>query len=275
MRRVVVLSALLLAVGCRPAVTIRPLLPAPYDVGAERKVTLEVDAASGSGIDTLDRAGGEIDHPGLPVPEVEQQLSRELRSTGYFTAAPPDSADLVFHVHVTAFQVKVWSGDSAKSDRTLESVMQAKLVVSKRNGEAVATRFYTAQAKQWLLSGANAGDLKGTMVRDTSADLVRKIVHDFVPVADERRVELEDAPEVKGAVELITRGQLDQARAALEEVLTRTPGSAAAHYNLGLIDEAESDFPAAARHFQEAQRLSPRPLYAAALERVKGLRKVR
>ena len=84
---------------------------------------------------------------------------------------------------------------------------------------------------------------------------------DYVRIDDEEKA-------LEPVVKLMKDGQLPAARAALQAHLQANPGSAAAAYNLGVLDEADGDLAAARAHYAQAQGLSPKSLYQDGLERV-------
>jgi Flp pilus assembly protein TadD len=70
------------------------------------------------------------------------------------------------------------------------------------------------------------------------------------------------------ALRLIADQRLDEARSELLELLNDAPDDAAAHHNLGVLEELREDFGAARERYSRAQQLAPSAQHREALERV-------
>jgi hypothetical protein len=274
--KLLVLGATLALSACGPALVIHRQLPPTYDVGASRNIAVQVvagppDLSTVSLLHAVKGLGsGESQDVGVPVDELQRQLSNALVESRYFTpAATPGDADLLFQLTVTQWWTQQW-------DRQLKASLQSQLQVSRRDGHPLATQKYATTAQLPIADGTTAGDWEPSLLSSTIQQMVAAITHDFAPTGEDRRIPLDDsAPEVKAAVALMAKGELLQARAELERLLGANPGLAAVHYNLGVLEEGQSDFPAAEQRFLRAEQLQSRQLYRDALRRVSGLRRGR
>lgn len=271
-------AVLFVAVGtaCGPSMIVQRRLPSPIDVGPARRIAVEVvvgkrDTSTLGLIHGL--AGivtGESADVRVPVAELQAQLVQRLNETQHFTVTPVDSSELLFQLVVTHWWTQQWDKSATASLET-----QLRVIRPKANGEQVAVRDYAVSSELALEPGHGLDALSSALLADAVGTTVGRVAYDFAPTNDERRVFLDDSsPEVQPAVVLMEKGVLKEARAVLEDVLRASPDSAPAHFNLGVLDENESNFPAAEEHFRRAEALHPRHLYRDALRRVKGLRRV-
>src|SRR5688500_10975787 len=95
----------------------------------------------------------------------------------------------------------------------------------------------------WLFTAVVAGLGSGPTLGQTT------------PTAD---VVAEERKTLDAAQKLIEMGKLTEARAAIDAALQRDPGSARAHYLLGMLNERRRDLPAAAAAYERAIQYSPR-----------------
>jgi tetratricopeptide (TPR) repeat protein len=274
-------AVLMSALACAPALVIHRRLPPAHDVGDQRRAAVLI--ASGPGDRSTPAlihavAGlvtGESQDPLAAVAELQARLPEALQHTGYFELAPAEAADLVFELTVTQWWTQVWDADALHDSRYVKASLASRLRVLRRSsGEVVATTDYAVTTKLPLGEDGHAGDAAPELVADAVDQTIRSIIYDFAPTRDDRRIPLDEAVEVRSAIALIEQGALPDAREELERVLRSSPTSAAAHYNLGVLDEAKSDFPSAERRYARAEELRSRQLYRDGLRRVKGLRQV-
>jgi tetratricopeptide (TPR) repeat protein len=277
------LVLILASAGCSPALVVRRHLPPPIDLGSERHVFVEVQAGprDSSLLHTVGSVKGlwtgEQDDPGAPVEALREQLPARLEGTGYFAVVSPENAELLLRLTVTQWSMRRWTLEGPdNAQRFVEARLSAQLRVIRREGQApLAVRDYSADAR-WEATGDELlSEWAEPMMQQTLQTLLGQIVFELAPTIDERRIPLDDGPaEVKPAVALIQKGELLAARQLLEELLVKSPNSAEGHYNLGVLEEGDSNFPAAERLYRRAHELKSARRYVDALNRVKGLRRV-
>ena len=287
------LALLALSSGCAPSIGIVRTRPAAVNLAPARDVSVEVQAREMGMREALVTALG---GGGLAAATTALDLAlREQLGGVYstwrvgprfsFRVVPPQSAQCRLGVTVMDWNhelrveqpKKTASGSGANANtpppapkRTLHGRMETVLTATcAHRGQEVLTRGFSVQRTADLAVGAYELGVHEQLLRDEARELADNMAAAITPYeyADYVRIDDEEKA-LEPVVKLMKDGQLPAARAALQAHLQANPGSAAAAYNLGVLDEADGDLAAARAHYAQAQGLSPKSLYQDGLERV-------
>ena len=111
------------------------------------------------------------------------------------------------------------------------------------------------------------------VMRTDARHIARMFVEELYPTRITELVEMDDSdPAVRDGVELCKRGRFDAAFEAFFAAVRANPGSAAALYNLAVLQEARGNHDEAERLLVEAGRLAPHERIDLALSRVRRAR---
>jgi hypothetical protein len=154
--------------------------------------------------------------------------------------------------------------------RTIHGRMEAVLAATcAHRGQEVLTRSFSVQRSAELNQRSYELGVHEQLLRDEARELADDIAGAITPHEYADYVRIDDSePALEPVVKLMKDGQLPAARSALEAHLAANAGSAAAAYNLGVLDEADGNLAAARTRYAQAQGLSAKSLYADGLERV-------
>ena len=271
-----------LATGCGPTLGIVRTRPAPVNLSPATDVSVEVKAREMGMREALATAlgGGGLT---AATRALELSLREELtRPRSKFRVLPPESAQCRLGVTVMDWNHEVreeqpQASSSSKANaappapkRTIHGRMEAVLAATcAHRGQQVLTRSFTVQRTAELAPRAYEMGVHEQLLREEARVMADELAAVITPheYADYVRIDDSEKP-LAPAVKLMKDGQLPAARSALESHLASNPSSAAAAYNLGVLDEADGNLDAARAHYAQAQGIAPDPLYAAGLERV-------
>jgi len=275
-------AALVLCGACGPAVTIRRMAPAPYNLGPAHKLAL-VEAAGPSPRKTeLVRARflQRVDEQGVfqiedAVPPAEDVLDflEWLFSKDKPARGRPDPAEFRrrhpadVYVRLRVTDIRSWRREEAeKKDgketgehrywAEAECSFQVTLVDG-RDGTRFARFTITRKANSPIYKEWHDG-LRDTAEKDSVNQGVDEALAQFTPQWVSETLFLDDkAPRAAEGAELLKSGDLKGARTLWEGAAKENPGSAGVAFNLGCVSEALGDTTAATRWYAEAIRLDP------------------
>ncbi|MBM4381371.1 MAG: hypothetical protein FJ086_19040 [Deltaproteobacteria bacterium] len=267
--------------GCATAIGIVRTRPAPVNLSPARDVSLEVRAREMGMREALATAlggGGLV----AATRALELSLHEELSGPrSRFRVLPPESAQCRLGVtvldwnHELRVEQPQQSGSGTNKTppapkRTLHGHMEAVLAATcAHRGQEVLTRNFAVHRTADLAVGAYELGVHEQLLRDEARELANNMAASITPNEYSDHVRIDDGEQALApVVKLMKDGQLPAARAALEAHLQAKPGSAAAAYNLGVLDEADGNLAAARGRYAQAQGLAPSSLYADGLERV-------
>jgi hypothetical protein len=297
--------SLAVSTGCAPHIGIVRTRPAPLNLSPARDVSVEVQAREMGMREALVTALG---GGGLAAATTALDLAlREQLGGVYstwragprfsFRVVPPQSAQCRLGVTVTDWNHELrveqppqaqqgqQQGQQAQQGqatpgaarnqppapkRTLHGQLDAVLAATcAHRGQEVLTRSFSVRRTAELPVGAYELGAHEQLLRDEAREIANDLAAAITPYEYSDYVRVDDGDKaLEPVVKLMKDGQLPAARAALEGHLQAHPGSSAAAYNLGVLDEADGNLAAARARYAQAQGLSPKSLYAEGLERV-------
>ncbi len=244
---------LLLGTGCATTLKVSGWRPAPVPVGAARSLQVIRFVGTESGRE-----------------RVVRQLVTQARAGGHFTAqdrsedgATQGGGD-VLALSLELVDLRATS-NAALKDTTEHGVKTERL-----EGYFVGTAGLRISAAdpsgREVLSKRYDGRVEAGTEEDALEGAAKMAVFAFLtevsPVQVDRYVKLdEDDDGQRDLLESAKRGELERAIEGLEAYSARAPENASAHYNLGLLLEAQGAYARALEHFQRAARASGKPLH--------------
>jgi hypothetical protein len=281
------ICCLLLTTGCGPMLGIVRTRPAPVNLSPARDVSVEVQARSIAPAEALlvpIKAAGIIAATGTLDGELRQQLSR---AQSKFRVVAPQGAQCRLGVTVTDWSQDVVEqqgsrpgthGASSANPNTppppprrelraeLISVLNATCA---HRGQQVMTREFRASRSLELSPSLTLLGAQSRALEDVTQEVARDISNAITPTEYADYVPLDDGEKaLEPMVRRIQDGQLAVARTDLEGYLSANPQSAGAHYNLGVLDEADGNLESARHRYEQARNLQAKDLYAQGIERV-------
>jgi len=280
--RTALLAFALAAAGCGPAVTVRRLAPAPYNLGPARKLAL-IESHGGSRRDSeavrarllerVDQQGVfEIDDASPRMPDLFDLLER------IFTREAPEPAPSFgelrkrypadVYVRLRVSELRSWRRDKSEKKKDKEGKETVKVrywaeadcgfqltLVDGRDGRRIARFSVLRHASSPIYDSWHDG-LLSTAEREAVYGAVDEALAQFTPRQVTDRLQLDDkAPRAAEGIKLIEEGKLREARLLWEQAVKDAPGSGGLHYNLGCVSEALGDTRAAAEWYEDAIRL--------------------
>jgi hypothetical protein len=261
---VVALGAAL--VGCAPTLVVTRAHAPVVDADSIRRVAVQVKGS-----------------PSL-VRGLKETLSRSLAETGRFELVPVQEdgtpqGPIDGWVRAEAEQASVSGGQSgrtlqhgaAQSDTETRVIVEVAFELVKTDGTVMAKRRHDAMKSAAgprtdpLAARVFQDATEERLVRDATDECVREFVKELVPAERTDRFELVDDGALKEPVQRALAGDRAGAQAAIESHLTLHPDDAAAHYDLGVLLEAQGELDSARRHYERATALAKKPLYEKAL----------
>lgn len=253
-----------------------------------RDVSVEVQARAISPAEALMapvKAAGIIAAAGTLDGDLREQLSR---SNSKFHVVAPPGAQCRLGVTVTDWsqdiveqQASTQSGTHGSSSanpnapppppkRELKAVLVTVLnATCAHRGEQVITREFRDSRSEQLSTSVGLLEAQARVLEDLSDEVARDIARSITPSEYADYVPLDDGDKaLEPMVRRIQEGQLSVARTDLEAFLAANPQSAGAHYNLGVLDEAEGNLESARNRYTQARNLQAKDLYTEGIERV-------
>lgn len=263
-----VVAALLFSTGCAHVIRIERTRPARLNLNPERKLGLQVEAlkkaenaqaAQAVGA-IMNLAGGQLVQTEMAVEPLRNDFHRRLQAS-QFKLVDLGGADTLVKVVPTEWKYR---GPPPLTQGVGTGTLHIRLEVYDGKGEGAKLLFSdTYWAKAEASNEAEA-------ILRASNRLASLFVSELEPDRVWAKVELDDSdPVVKPGIELCDRGMFDAAHQAFTDIVARTPNSAPALYNLAVLDEARGDYAKAEQLLTSATRIQSKPLYYAALERVR------
>lgn len=264
-RTTLALSASLVFLACAPKIRISWDKPPALVLPTTQKVAVEVkaDGIAPSATQVMDAVigvtQGQLMNKWLAVEPVKNELVTQLRSAG-FTVVEPGQADVVLAMVPTA-----WSYQRSQQGNGVGRLDASVVLRDQKNGGAPLY-----QDSYWAKgSGPNIGEPEA-MLR-ASQRLAGVFLQMLQPTRVSAVVELDDEdPITHPGIELCKQGYFDGAYQAFTDAVGRAPDSPSAAYDLAVMAEAHGDYVLAESMLQRATSRSPKPLYYAALERVRA-----
>lgn len=252
--------------GCAPTLVVTRARAPVVEAGALRRVAVQV-----KGSPSLARG-------------LKEMLTRSLAETGRFELVPVQDdgtpqGPLDGWVRADVEQASVSGSQAGRalehgappSDTETRVIVEVAFELVKADGTVVAKRRHDAMKSA---AGPRADPLAARvfqdateerLLRDATDECVREFVKELVPAERTDRFELVDDGALKEPVQKALAGDRAGAQAALESHLTLHPDDAAAHYDLGVLLEAQGELDSARRHYERATALAKKPLYEKAL----------
>lgn len=284
----VLLCALALAVSaaCTPKVGIIRPRPATVNLAPAKRLTIKVsgrDYQNGEpplAVGLLIAQGG-VQDPDYPVRQLQTRVSQTFQS-GYFTLTSPENAQCGVHVKVVD-----WSHgeDTYTPEKTKENPhpatslkltgrldAQASIACGHLGAQPILRTYTVRQELKLPAQTATLNDHE-KLIDSEVATLTHYLHNEITPATYGEEVVLDDSDDaVEYAVERIQVGEFDTAYGLLENVVKQKPNCAAAHYNLGVIEETRGELDKAHARYTEAKRLKSNALYDQGLARVERVR---
>lgn len=263
-----VLVAVVLATGCSHVIRIERTRPARLNLSTERKIGVHVEPLKkAEGVQTaeavgalMNLAGGQLIQTEMAVEPVRNEFHKQLHASR-FQLVDRSGADTVVKVTPTKWQYR---GPPPLSGGTGKGTLHIRLDVYDGQGEGAQVLF-----SETYWASANASNEAEAILR-ASNRLASAFVDELQPYRVWAKVELDDSdPATRPGIELCDRGMFDAAHQAFTDILARTPNSAPVMYNLAVLDEARGDYGKAEQLLTSATRIQSKPMYYAALERVR------
>lgn len=267
-----------LTTSCGPAVTVRRLAPAPYNLGPVRTLVLtsadgpsprETELVRSKFLERIDLQGVfKIDDAVPPTPDVfdfferlfsKESTSRAKEAQEYRKRHPGD-----VYVRLRVTEIKTFRRDERKEKGSEERIHWAEgrctfqvTLVDGRDGSRIA-RYTADHSSKTPIYDEWRQDLLDIAEKDAVRGAVDDALGQFTPQRVTERLELDEkAPRAAEGIELIKGDKLKEARLLWEKAAKENPQSGGVAYNLGCVSEALGDSKAAREWYQEAIRLDP------------------
>lgn len=272
--RVALTFALLVtAAACTPRIRIDRMQPPRLQLAPNQPVALmvEADGAAPSATNVMDTAigitRGQILNKWLAVEPVRNELNAELRRNS-FSVVDRGSAQWVIRVKPVSWHYELRLNDD-NTGRVGTGRLDALVEVRPANDPNAAPIFADTY---WARSHANDLGEPEAMLR-ASRRIAQLFVADTFPQRVYANVELDDSdPAVKPGIELCQSGKFEAAYAAFSDVVARSPDSAPALYDLGVLAEAKGNYDEAEAVLLKATKIASKAIYYDAIERVRQAR---
>lgn len=266
--------------GCGPAVTVRRLAPAPYNLGPVRDLVLA--AADGPTeretglvrvrlLERIDEQGVfKIEDAAPRSPDIfeffERLFSKEKTSRTKDAEEFRRRHPAEVYVRLRVSELRSFKREERKKrkdkDDELRYWAEAECgfqltLIDGRDGTRLA-RFTTSQKATSPIYDSWREDLRYTAEKEAVNRAVDDALAQFTPRRVSDRLTLDDkAPRAAEGIELIKNDRLKEARSLWEKAVKESGGSAGLSYNLGCISEAVGDTKAASEWYEDAVRLDP------------------
>src|SRR5262245_38416689 len=203
--------------------------------------------------------GGKVDRA---VESLRVELAGQMRNMGFQGVDKVANAEVVVRMAPTA-----WSYQQEPAGRGRLDVTVDVLDSRSTTGQVVFHDGYWAAPD----SAEQLGESE-VMVRAAGL-VVERFLEDLRPQQVSSKVEMDDSDPIVGpGLELCRNNQFEAAYLALAQALNKKPNSAAALYDLGVMAEVRGSYEEAEDLLKRATEISPKPIYVAALERVRSAR---
>lgn len=269
-RLALALSLLALSMGCSNSFRINRTRPAAFPLRTDQKIALQVerDGTPPSATTVLDAAValtvGQVLNKWLAVEPVRSEFNASLRGSGYTLV--DRFPELIVRVRPTA-----WSYQLQEKPKDLNALRSGSGRLDARieilDARDPSTVLYGGS--YWASATAsNAGEPEA-MAR-AAQRMAGRFISDLRPYRVSVKVELDDDdPIVKPGLKLCKQGHFDAAYAAFADAVARSPRSAPALYNLGVLAESRGSYDEAESVILRAIELAQKPMYYKALQRVR------
>lgn len=282
MRLVLMAGAVALMAGCTPKIGIVRPRPAAVNLAPARRVVVTVsgrDHAAGEPPLSVGQllASAERNDPQYPIRTLQNSINRSMQG-GYFTLTTADSAQCGVHLKVTDWSHGEEQYVPEKSNENPHPATSVKVtgrleaqasIACGHLGAQPILRAYSIRKELPLLAQTVTVNDHEKLIDLEVAQLTSRVVSEITPATYAEQVELDDSDDaVAPAVERMRVGEFDRAYELLEAVVGQQPSSAAAHYNLGVIEETRGELDKARSRYTEAKRLRSKAIDDAGLARV-------
>lgn len=264
------LALLSLAAGCSHTFRIERTRPPVFQLNTTQKISLQVDKDGNpsSATTVLDTAigvtQGQVLNKWLAVEPVRNEFNASLRGSGY--AVVDRFPELIIRVRPTS-----WTYQLEEKPKDLNALRSGSGRLDARIEivEAANPSNVLYGDSYWATASAeNAGEPEA-MAR-AAQRMAGAFIADLRPYRVSVRVELDDDdPIVEPGLELCEEGQFDAAYSFFADTVARSPRSAPALYNYGVLAESRGSYDEAENVLMRAIELAQKPLYYTALERVR------
>lgn len=226
--------------------------------GSEPDVVNVVDAA-------ISFTQGQVLNKWVAVEPVRNVFSTGLRNSGY-NVAEGGTPDIIIRVRPTHWAYELNQKSlSLSSLRAGSGRLDARIEILDGHNPAnvLYGNSYWASA-----DSADAGEPEA-MAR-AAQRMARSFISDLQPYRVSIKVELDDEDSiVDPGLKLCEQGQFDAAYEAFADAVERSPRSAPALYNMGVLAESRGSYDEAESLVHRATELAPKPMYYSALERIR------
>jgi tetratricopeptide (TPR) repeat protein len=255
--------------ACAPQLALLRDQPAEVSLGRARALSLAVDARPSEAEPAADSMGMARDElqiePLLALEPLRLAMRKHLAQGRHFQLVAPELSQARLQLFITDYaqqtlQETGWNG------RPRASLLGTLAVtVSIQLGAAPPNTFELRVTGKLLDATWNTAELVRRVV-DTLAERITSLI---TPRPQMVSLTLDDSSAaVAPALRLIADQRLGEARTALLELLDDSPDDAAAHHDLGVLEELREDYAAARERYSRAQQLAPSALHQEGLERV-------
>ncbi len=267
------LAAAALGTGCAPQLRLRVLEPAPVNFGAANHLAIVQSEGRRSAREeiiqeTLKQARG----AGLfgATDRTEEGFTlKVVGRTGELSGGqqPLDSNDIAVRLDVYDWNADQRTETVTRKDSKgkkyqeqityfVSKVVIGVTAVSPKGVALLAEREYQATGRS---------DSEETALRQAGAMVVSYFLRDITPRVSYQSVRMDDSDEAqKPFIETAAKGNLEQAITDMRGYLERSPGKAAAQYNLAVLLDAAGAYEEALALYDQALRASPKDFYATA-----------
>jgi tetratricopeptide (TPR) repeat protein len=266
-RFAVVLSLLAMSTACSHSFRINRTRPPVFPLAAEQKVVLLVEK-DGSPPDVINAAfgitQGQVLNKWGAVEPVRNVFGTSLRNSGYTVVE--GAPDIIIRVRPTGWSYELHEKSlSLSALRAGSGRLDARIEIL--DGRNPSTVFYGGS--YWASAdSADAGEPEA--MSRAAQRMVNNFLSDLQPYRVSVHVELDDEDSiVEPGLELCERGQFDAAYEAFADAVARSPRSAPALYNMGVLAESRGSYDEAETLVHRATELSSKAMYYSALERIR------
>jgi tetratricopeptide (TPR) repeat protein len=209
----------------------------------------------------ISAVGGQRLNKYLAMPMVQNEFSTQMHNAGLPMAERP-AADLVVRVVPVEWS---YTFDQAVPGPSGSGRLEISLEVRNARDPNAAPLY---RETYWAKAHVNKLGEPEAMLR-ASQRVAGRFLRDLQPNRISEEVVLDDDDEgVKVGVDLCKENHFDAAYSAFFDAVQRSPSSAPALYDLGVLTEARGDYDQAEELINRAIAIKPKKIYYRALERV-------
>ncbi len=142
--------------------------------------------------------------------------------------------------------------------KSASAELDVQVEVIRRDGRTSFARSYNARTSNVTADSATG---VANLMRQVSDSIADQVFHDIAPRTNYESIVFDDDTMFKPGISQAVNGNLVGATNFFEDMLRQNNQIAGAYYNLGVIAEANADYPKAKQLYESAKSISAKSLY--------------